>query len=294
MAIEDVGTPWYVRTTDNNTLPFPAMTHDFLHTTFGRTGIPVHRLGLSASYRPGLDTMRCALDNGMTVYFGFGIDTQMTKFFRDLTPSERERVVLVTGGYNYIFRYQNLKKTLEARLRQFHTERIDVFMFLGVMKESEFPQKARDELAALKETGAIRFTGMSCHDRAFAGRMAEDGGLDVLMVRYNAAHPGAERDIFTHLSPHDPGILSYTATRWTYLLRRPKGWPKEGRLPTAGECYRFVLSNPSVHTCLTAPRSLKEFEKNLASLHDGPLSPDDMEFMRNFGDVVHQGKKWFM
>jgi hypothetical protein len=28
-------------------------------------------------------------------------------------------------------------------------------------------------------------------------------------------------------------------TRWTALLRRPRGWPKNERVPTAGECYRF-------------------------------------------------------
>ena len=55
------------------------------------------------------------------------------------------------------------------------------------------------------------------------------------MIRYNAAHRGAEQDIFPHLAAHDPGVVSYTATRWSYLLRRPKGWPKDGRVPTAAD-----------------------------------------------------------
>ncbi len=59
-------------------------------------------------------------------------------------------------------------------------------------------------------------------------------------------------------------------------------------------CYRFVLSNPHVHVCLTAPRKMEELEENLAALNDGPLSEEEMEFMRRFGDVVHHTKKWFM
>ncbi|HVP36119.1 MAG TPA: hypothetical protein VMT04_03910, partial [Terriglobales bacterium] len=61
-----------------------------------------------------------------------------------------------------------------------------------------------------------------------------------------------------------------------------------------GMCYRFVLSNPNVHVCLTSPHNIRELEENLASLKEGPLSEEDMEFMRKFGDVVHHTKKWFM
>jgi len=270
------------------------MTSDFLHTTLGRTGLLVHRLGISSTYRPGQATLHKALDSGVNLFFAFGVDTQMTRFFRDLPPSRRENIILATGAYNYLFGYQNLRKTLEKRLKQFRKDTIDIFMFLGVMQEKEFPFHVREELSRLKESGKIRFTGMSCHNRPFAGRMATSGELDVLMVRYNAAHPGAETDIFPHLDPHNPGVLGYTATRWSFLLRRPKGWPKGERIPTPGECYRFVLTNPAVHCCLTGPRSLKEFEENLSALDKGALNDDDMRFMRAFGAVVHRRKKWFM
>ena len=34
------------------------------------------------------------------------------------------------------------------------------------------------------------------------------------MIRYNAAHPGAERDIFPHLEARRPAVVAYTATSW--------------------------------------------------------------------------------
>jgi aryl-alcohol dehydrogenase-like predicted oxidoreductase len=265
-----------------------------IERVLGSTGLSVFPLGLSASYWPGRKTIVRAIDEGINLFFSFGIDHQMVSALRDVMKPDRQKFVLVTGAYNYLFGYQNLRKTLERRLRQFRTEYIDAFLFLGVTHKKEFPEKAREELIRLREEGKIRAIGMSCHDRTFAGMLAAQGALDVLMIRYNAAHRGAEKDIFPFLSQHNPGVISYTATRWTYLLRRPKAWPKTGRVPTAGECYRFVLSNPHVHVCLTAPTNLKQLEENIAAVRLGPLPADDMQYMKEFGDAVYRQYKWFM
>jgi aryl-alcohol dehydrogenase-like predicted oxidoreductase len=261
---------------------------------FGSTGLKVFPLGLSTTYWPGKKTIYEAIDGGINFFFGFGIDRQMFSVLRDVMKSNRQKFVLATGAYNYMFGYQNLRKTLERRLRQFRTEYIDAFLFLGVTRKKEFPEKAREELIKLREEGKIHAIGMSCHDRKFAGTLAANGALDVFMIRYNAAHRGAEQDIFPYLSQHNPGIISYTATRWSYLLRRPKGWPKNGRIPTAGECYRFVLSNRNVHVCLTAPWNQHQLQENIDAVRKGPLSDDDMHFMKEFGDAVYRQNKWFM
>ena len=270
------------------------MVLDFTHATLGQTGLQVHRLGLSATYRPGKATIHRALDAGLNYFFAFGIDTQMTHVLRDVMQTQRERIVLATGAYNLLYGYPNLRRTLEKRLRQFHTDYIDVFLFLGVTREKDFPEAAREELYRLREEGKIRSVGMSSHDRKFAGKLAAAGALDVLMIRYNAAHRGAEQDIFPHLERHRPGVVSYTATRWTHLLRRPRSWPQDERIPSPGMCYRFVLSNPHVEVCLTAPSNLKQFTENLQALREGPLPEAELAFMHSFGEVVHQHAGWFM
>ena len=108
--------------------------------------------------------------------------------------------MVATGAYNLIWTRQNFRRTLEKRLRQLRTDYIDVFHFLGVMKPKEFPEPLQEELQRLKEDGRVRAVAMSCHDRKFAGELAARGALDVLMIRYNAAHRGAEQDIFPHLA----------------------------------------------------------------------------------------------
>lgn len=270
------------------------MERDFTRGVLGSIGTPVFRLGLSATYRPGKDAIYKALDEGVNYFFYFGIDTQMTRALRDVLRRDREKYVIATGAYNYIWWRQNLKRTLERRLRQLGADYIDVFHFLGVMKPAELTPQACEELAALREDPRVRGVAISTHDRKLAGRLAAEQTLDALMIRYNAAHRGAEQDLFPYLAERRPAVIGYTATRWRYLLRRPHGWPKDRPVPDAGMCYRFVLSNPDVDVCLTAPSNRRQLEENLAAIRKGPLAADEMRFMCEFGDVVYQRAGWFM
>lgn len=271
-----------------------AVLESFTHATLGAGGPRVFRLGMSGTYRPGKAAFHRALDAGVNYFFCYGFDGQTAGFLRDLPSTGRESCVVATGAYNLIWTRQDLRRTLERRLRQLRTGYLDVFLFLGVMKPREFPEPVQDELRRLKEDGTVRAVGMSCHDRRFAGELAARGALDVLMLRYNAAHRGAEQDIFPHLEAHRPGVVSYTATRWSYLLRRPRAWPKDGRVPTAPMCYRFVLSSPHVDVCMMAPGNLQQLEENLSAVRGGPMSEEEMRFMREFGDAVHRSRRWFM
>jgi aryl-alcohol dehydrogenase-like predicted oxidoreductase len=270
------------------------MSSDLPLRRFGSTGLSVTPVGLSASYFPGKRAVFAAVDEGVNLFFGYGWDIEMTRAMRACLPGRREKIVLVTGAYNFVWTAQNVRKAFEKRLRQFGTDYIDVFLFLGVMKPAEFTPAVREGLLRLKEEGKVRAIGLSCHDRRFLGSLAREGSVDAMMLRYNAAHRGAEEDIFPYLPLHNPGVISYTATRWTALLRRPKGLPADRRIPTAGECYRFVLSHPGVHTVLTAPRNEKELRENLAAIRLGPLDDGEMAYMREIGDAVHRRRKWFM
>jgi aryl-alcohol dehydrogenase-like predicted oxidoreductase len=251
-------------------------------------------MGLSATYWPGRKTIFHALDQGVNLFFAYGFDLQMVRTLREVVRTDRERTVLITGAYNLIWTHQNVRKTLEKRLRQFGTDYIDSFLFLGVMKGEQLTERVLEELQSLKDEGKVRRIGMSCHDRKFAGQLATEGVLDTFMIRYNAAHRGADQDVFPHLGHHDPAVISYTATRWGYLMRRPRGYPKQKRIPSPVDCYRFVLSNPNVDVVLTAPSNLNQLKQNLTALEKGPMSAEDMEFMGRFGDLVRARNKRFL
>lgn len=246
------------------------------------------RLGLAATYRPGERAIEYALDNGVGYLFGFAIDTQLTRVVRGMNADRRERVTLATGGYNWVVGRTSLRRSLENALRRYRTDYIDVFHFLGVLRPKECPAAVFDEMNALKAEGKVRSTAVSTHDLRFAGEVS--GLVDAVMVRYNAAHRGAEQLVF----PNASRVIAYTATRWGRLLVRPRGWPAEEPVATAGQCYRFVLSSPAVDVVLTAPRNEDELRENIHEALRGPLDEDELAFMRRFGDCVERRAGWFM
>jgi aryl-alcohol dehydrogenase-like predicted oxidoreductase len=268
---------------------------EFTHTTLGGLGARVCRIGLSASYRPGEAAIRRAMDAGVNLFFAYSIDRQMTKVLRAIPPGERERQVFVTGGYNLGFnRRPNLRRVLEKCLRRLRIDYLDVFLFMGVLKPAHLSDFTLEQMQRLKEEGRIRAIGISCHDQEFLEVLARGGDLDVLMLRYNAAHRGAESRVFPALGEHGPGVISYTATRWGRLLRRPRSWPRDAPIPSARQCYRFALTDPHVDVALTAPSNAQQLDENLGALQDGPLDAEELAFMRRFGEAVRAEKKWFM
>jgi aryl-alcohol dehydrogenase-like predicted oxidoreductase len=267
---------------------------NFARTGLGHGETEVCRLGLSASYRPGKRAIFKALDAGINVFFLYGFDTQMVAVLRDVLQHNRENYVVVTGAYNLVWWHPDLRRTVEKRLRQLGTDYIDAFLYLGVLNKAQFGEGIQEDLCRLRDEGRVRGIGLSTHDRRLAGELAAQERVDLLMMRYNAAHRGAEQDIFPHLTAHRPTVISYTATRWRFLLHRPRSWPKDGRVPTPAMCYRFVLSNPNVDVCLSAPTGISQLEENLEVIHEGPLCDEDMQFMCTFGDVVHGSAGWFM
>ena len=136
------------------------MSQDFTHTTLGNTGISVHRLGLSATNRPGKKAVYKAIDEGLNYFLLFGFDTQMISVLRDVLRRKREGYVIATGPYNLIWGHTNLRRTLEKRLRKLRTDYIDVFLFLGVGKENHFPEQIREEFYRLREEGKVSAVGM--------------------------------------------------------------------------------------------------------------------------------------
>jgi aryl-alcohol dehydrogenase-like predicted oxidoreductase len=55
-----------------------------------------------------------------------------------------------------------------------------------------------------------------------------------------------------------------------------------------GECYRFVLSNPTVDVALCGARSFEELAADAAAVAEGPLAPDRLDELRRFGDAVRR------
>lgn len=257
----------------------------FEPTILGRTGLKVGRLGISAGYGVPAEAIEEAFDHGVNhFYWGAFRRGMMAEGIRRITKRNREKVVVVLQNYWPIASL--IPRSVERGLKELGLDYADVLLFSTFRRRPN--QKAIDVALKLKEKGLIRHLGMASHNRPLFPRVEKEKIFDVYHVRYNAVHRGAERDVFPHLSlQNGPGIVIYTATCWTKLLRQDY-MPKGERTPNASDCYRFVLSHPAVHVCTSGPKSLEQTRQALKVLESGPMNEEELAWMRRVGDHIYQ------
>ena len=258
--------------------------YDFRYSHLLSLGKDVFRLGLAGNFGIDEASVEEALAGPTNYLFWTPRMRRTTQPLRRAFARNRDAYVVATGPTTAYWG-GNLRRFTENALRTLNTDYLDILQMNWLGVTSSWKPGTVETMVKLKEEGKVRALGVSIHDRKKAGLLADDSPLDALMIRYNAAHPGAETDIFPHLSKRNPAVIAYTATRWRKLLKRPRGW--KGDVPTAGHCYRFCLSSPHINLVLHGPNSIGQFKENLAALEQGPLSQDEMIWMREFGAVVH-------
>lgn len=183
---------------------------------------------------------------------------------------------------------------LASILRTLKTDYVDLLTFYYVEHEEEWRSLsasggALEYCRDAKRAGVVRRIGLTSHQRRLAAQIAQSGLLDAVMIRYNAAHRGAEQDLFPVTDAKKIPVVSYTALRWGALLAPTADDPHSFKVPRAPEWYRFALSSPSVAVVLMAPKSRAELVENLSILaDDGPLDARALEQLAAHGDRVRR------
>ncbi len=255
----------------------------FPPAVLGRSGLSAGALGIAASYGVPAAAVECAFDHGMNyLYWGSMRTRQFGEAIRNLAP-RRNRMILVLQCYLPLA--SGVNWSVERGLRALRMDYCDVLL-LGLWNRV-VPDSILDACRALKERGLMRHVAISTHKRTMVETFSGRQGIDIVHVRYNAVHTGSERDVFP-LLPLDnpPGIVAFTATSWGQLLK-PSNIPKGERVPTATDCYRFVLSHPAVDVCLTGPATAEHVEQALAVLKLGPMNAEELHWMRRVGDAIY-------
>jgi aryl-alcohol dehydrogenase-like predicted oxidoreductase len=248
-------------------------------------GRSVFRLGLAVNYGIDEQAFDRGIERGMDYVFWTRLRTgKVTGALKRAVARDRERIIVATGPSVGWFG-GSVRRSAESALRELGTDYIDVFHLFWVGVGAAWSDATVEALVKLREEGKIRAIGISTHDRKRAAELAKSSPIDLYMLRYNAAHPGAEKDIWPFLPEKKPAVVAYTATSWRKLMKKPSGW--SGPVMSAGDCYRFCLSSPPVDVVLTGPKSAAELDENLAAMAKGPLDPDEARWMREFGHAVH-------
>jgi aryl-alcohol dehydrogenase-like predicted oxidoreductase len=260
---------------------------DFI--SLGQTGLSVSRLGIGSSWVGSERFIEEAVEQGINyLYWGSIRRPAFGRAIRNVARRNRAGIVLTVQSYSRVAAL--MAPSVEIALRRAGVEYFD-FLLLGMWNQP--PRQALvDAALRLRAQGKVRHLMLSTHNRPslqghFRDFEAGRSPFDVFMLRYNAVHRGAERDVFPHLpAQRPPGLIAYTATRWGHLLDPAKMAPGQSP-PLASDCYRFALSHPAVSLVLCGPANREQMQEAIRALDAGPLTADETARMQRIGDHVY-------
>ncbi|MCI0422911.1 MAG: aldo/keto reductase [Acidobacteria bacterium] len=258
---------------------------------------PVCRLGLATRGNTHLtrDDVVQALEAGINYWNWCGRQDGMSEAARELGPQRKDVIIVIQLEARD---QEGARRELEIALGQLKTDYLDGVTFYYVEQSEEWAAIIGEHgaLPAMKEAqrqGLVRMIGLTTHQRSLAEAVLKSRHLDLLMVRYNAAHRGAEASLFPVAQELKTPLVTFTALRWKGLLQATPDDPPRFTAPQALDWYRFVLSHPGVAVALMAPDNRKELKKNLSLLGDWrPPTPEEFEALCLHGDRVrrHAGR----
>jgi predicted aldo/keto reductase-like oxidoreductase len=255
-------------------------------------GLPeVCRMGLATRGNTHLkiDDVEWAVERGINYLNWCGHPDSLSRAVARM-GSKRNGVVIATQ-----FEARSAKdaeRELESVLKELRTDYIDVLTLYYVEAQNEWeeiisPGGAWNYLDEQKRRGRLKLIGLTSHQRPLAAEWAQSGKLDLLMIRYNAAHRGAEQDVFPVTQAWRIPVVSFTGQRWKALSHRTSEDPEGFAPPQAVEWYRFCLANPDVAVALAAPNNRAELEQDVSLLDDWHApEPEQLATLRAHGDRV--------
>jgi aryl-alcohol dehydrogenase-like predicted oxidoreductase len=255
----------------------------------GQTGLRASRLGIGSSFTTDERVIEEAVEQGVNyLYWGSLRRSAFGRAIRSVARRARDRVVVTVQSYTRVAAL--MAPSVEIALRRTGLPYFD-FLLLGMWNRPPGPALV-DAAQRLQARGLVRHLMLSTHNRPslqghFAAFERGESPYAAFMLRYNAVHRGAERDVFPHLpASARPAILAYTATRWGHLCD-PAKMPAGESPPPARDCYRFALSHPAVDMVLCGPKNREQMQEALRALDAGPLAPDEMKRMQRIGDHIY-------
>jgi predicted aldo/keto reductase-like oxidoreductase len=255
----------------------------FLHRPAAAFGKPICRLGLASHGDTAItpDDVYHALDRGVNFLNWPGTEDAFSRAVAGLGSRREEVVVCVQFGARTA---ADAAEELRGVLQALHSDYVDVLTFYYVEEASEWqeligPGGALAYCRAAQRDRRVRRLGVTTHQRPLAAEMASGGLLDLLMIRYNAAHRGAEREVFPVTETLGMPVIAYTALRWGALLSATPSDPPGFVVPPAPAWYRFVLQAPSVSVVLATPHTRAELVEDLTVL-DAAAPLDTAEYER--------------
>jgi predicted aldo/keto reductase-like oxidoreductase len=214
------------------------------------------------------------------------------------------------GQYDVSRDINTCRKNFETLLKGLGTDYVDFGMFFFVDTDKDFSLCFEDKLLryvlSLKEQGAIRAIGASCHNSEIARRIVETGIVDLVMFSVNPVFD------MTPVNSNIYEILDDTKLKENYTLVLDPGrlrlyqiceqrqvsitvmktllagkllsaeFSPLGRAMTASQCIHYALTRPAVASVLLGVKSEAELNDALYYFEASETERDYSEVIRDF------------
>ena len=172
---------------------------------FGATGLRVTPLalagfGMRAYGPPGLrllpeDIEAAYHEHGITTFLVHPWLPDLLAGVRRLVRAgHRDRLTLITEVGIPLGPW--VRRHWERLARFLQVDIIDVYLYGWLRARWQLSLGTWAAMEALKRAGQVRAIGFSSHNRRLAVAVARERAADVLMIRYNASHRGAQGEVF--------------------------------------------------------------------------------------------------
>ena len=250
---------------------------------------PVQPLGLAGNPDMEEGCVTTAYDAGINYFFFYNQSyPRLIGELKSLLRDNRESVAIATGSESR--NLKTLRSYLDQVCNELEVDTADIFYAEYVSPGDDMATLLStggvfDELHRWKTEGRIRYVGATTHNRPMAVELIESGRIDILMHRYNMAHRGAEEQVLPAALNAGVPVVAFTCTRWGSLLTGHRDW--DGPVPTAADCYQYVLHHPAVDIALTAPTTPAQLQENLIALKGAAQPPENLPLWEAYGKLVY-------
>ncbi len=264
----------------------------------GHTGMTVSPacLGMVWDPRVVLDAFDCGInfffvtaDMHWPIYDG--LRRGLAELFR-ARPGSRDEVVVAAVSYvsDPSFLVQPFRELLDAVPG---LGRLDVTVAGGVGPWRDIERARVDALRQHRVAGKtplppVRATGVTVHHRPAALDALSSGELEVVFIRYNTVHRGAERELFPRLgAPRTPLLFNFKST-YGYVPQdrlHELGVAADAWQPTPADHYRFILTQPAFDGILCAPQTVPQLIALEDAFQRGPLTPEQTRQLKSLTEI---------
>lgn len=199
-----------------------------------------------------------------------------------------------------------IKEAVKQSLKRLQTDYIDLYQLHGGTMEDNIDETI-EAFEELKQEGIIRYYGISSIRPTVIREYATKSNAVSVMMQYSMLDRRPEQEAFPIMKENglfcfargslakglltnkllekasptiqEKGYLDYSYNELKEILPALKETLASKRSFTS-VAIQFVLSNPTVIAAITGASSIEQLEENVKSLHETPLTEEELSFIR--------------